>query len=434
MRLLTPLTGAAAIGALVAATPLAFATATCPSFMATTYNAGANAQSIALGDLNGDGMIDIAVANTNGAVHLLMSHGWGMFMPSMQFGAGHAPQSIALGDIDGDSDLDIVLADQGVYDYARQRWQDQGVLICINDGAGNFDPPLLLPFANGHSRPASVALADVNLDGSLDIVVANMDSPTYPVGEIAIVVNLGDGTFKMPEFHLAGIDTNCVATGDFNGDGLMDVAATNHGSASLTVLHGGGGGGLQPAVTIPIGAYPKWVATWDLDHDGIDDIAVLNHYELRVLIDGGASSTYALGLGFSSIAIGDINRDRGDDLIVPESQSRDLRLLFNDGNGNFPTQQSEPTRGSPTRVALGDLDNDGDLDMVFTDATTGTVTVMLNQCVPTGDFDGNGSVDGADLAILLGMWGRCGECAMDLDGDGTVGASDLAILLGAWTL
>src|SRR5262249_58170440 len=123
-------------------------------------------------------------------------------------------------------------------------------------------------------RPYGLRAADLNGDGIPDLVTANEGSSPLHAGSVSVLLGLGDGSFLPPTDYATGTDTEGIAVGDLNGDGIPDLAATNSDyfgygeDSSLSVLLGNGDGSFQPPVTLPSGMTPVGVVIGDLDGDG----------------------------------------------------------------------------------------------------------------------------------------------------------------------
>jgi hypothetical protein len=211
---------------------------------------GAPAQSVAVGDFNGDGKLDLAVATrgTDGywggyyfsnyypglppAVTVLLGNGNGTFttgnsytLPS-PYGlppSSFAPPAMVAADFNGDAQPDLVVTDAG----------DGAVSVLLNSGNGNFTAPASISVGGyyGGESPASVAVADLNGDGRPDIITADAGG-----NAVWVLPNTGNGNFGNPYAFTAGSGPVSVAAGDFNGDGSIDVAAANSGSNNVSVL------------------------------------------------------------------------------------------------------------------------------------------------------------------------------------------------------
>lgn len=190
-------------------------------------------------DFNNDGLLDLAVANTalgSGSISILIGNGDGTFQPATVIRAGNYPRSIAVADFNRDGKLDLAVANEGPAGGG-------GLCILLGNGDGTFLPPVYL---TSGVNPASLAAADFNADGIVDLAVANSEqfqtNPPFKAGSISVLLGKGDGTFGPASFFSAGTTPIAITVADFNGDGKPDLAAANFGGTSLAVLMGNGDG------------------------------------------------------------------------------------------------------------------------------------------------------------------------------------------------
>jgi len=333
---------------------------------------GLNPYSVAVGDFNGDGKPDLAVANnSSNTVSILLGNGDGTFTPAASPATGGKPYSVAVGDFNGDGKPDLAVANYG----------SNTVSILLGNGDGTFTPAAS-PATGSH--PDSVAVGDFNGDGKLDLAVANLFS-----GTVTILLGNGDGTFTPAASPATGTHPYSVAVGDFNGDGKLDLAVANRVSDNVTILLGNGDGTFTPAASPATGTDPISVAVGDFNGDGKLDLAVTADISNNVIIllgngDGTFTAT-PLFLGFGSSpgseAVGDFNGDGKLDLAVADYQNGYVIILLGDGTGNFTaTAWPAQTCSAPISVAVGDFNRDGRLDL--TTACNSTTDVFI---LPQGD-------------------------------------------------
>jgi hypothetical protein len=275
---------------------------------------------VSIGDLNGDGHLDLAVACTYAnVVSVLLGDGTGSFGPHTDFQTGGSPSSVAIGDLNGDGHLDLAVTDS------------DAVSVLLGDGTGSFGPYTL--FSTGGAFVMSIG--DLNGDGHLDLAGADPDSD-------AVSVLLGDGTgsFGPPSEFATGSVAYLVAIGDLNGDGHLDLVAADYGSGAVSVLLGDGTGSFGAHTDFATVGSPVWLAVGDLNGDGLLDVAVTygNSWpdELAgsvLLGDGtgsfGAHIEFTAGYYASSVAIGDLNGDGRPDLAVVAQDSYAVSVLLN---------------------------------------------------------------------------------------------------------
>jgi len=188
-----------------------------------TFAAAVLPGQVAVGDFNGDGKLDVAVLETDyssGGVNVMFGNGNGTFHAPATYLAGTTPYSLAVGDFNGDGKADLAVTD---FSYSSS-----GVNILLNNGAGTFQSAVT--YAAGLA-PAAVAVADINGDGRIDLVVANNND-----NDVSILLSNGDGTFRSPGNYAVGNAPVSVATGDFNGDSKQDIAVLNNSDDNFSVL------------------------------------------------------------------------------------------------------------------------------------------------------------------------------------------------------
>ena len=279
-----------------------------------------------------------------------------------------------------------------------------------------FAPAQLL---QAGSQSVSVALADLNGDGKLDLVTANFGS-----GDVTVLIGNGNGGFAPAKMLAGGGGDFSVAVGDLNRDGKPDLAVANISSIANTVsvFLGDGSGGFGPAANYLTGGYnPRGVAIGDLDGDGNPDLAVTNEYSntLSVLLGNGTgtfgtATTYATGTSPGSVAIGDLTRDGNLDVVVTNMDSASLSLFPGNGSGSLGTPATLPVGPLPVSVTIGDVNGDGRSDLVTADAGSTKVSLLLAN--GQGGFDPATRFDTGTAPYSVAI--------ADLNGDGNV---DLAV-------
>jgi hypothetical protein len=354
---------------------------------------------LAVGDLNGDGKIDVAVAGylylnyirRIGIVSALLGDGQGGLSVSKEF-ASDGGNALAIADLDGDGRSDLAL---GTAD---------GVGAMLGNGLAGF---ALSSFPVGPG-PDSVASADLDGDGDRDLAVSTMNGVAILFGDS------GSRAWSQHTLVHAGTDPNAVLLRDLDSDGAADLIVANGGSNDVSVLRGDGHGGFSPLVTHPVGIWPVALAADDLDHDGALDLVVANRdsNNVSVLLGDGhggfsAASNFGVGEGPLGFAIGDLDGDGHPDLAVASQLSSEITLLRGDGRGGFSGVQSV-FASRVQGVAIGDLNGDGAPDLAAV-TDTGTDVKALTGYFQTalGTFIEKGLGSGGFTALIR-----------DIDGDG----------------
>jgi hypothetical protein len=274
----------------------------------------APASSVAVADVNGDGKPDLVVADYISGVCVLLGNGNGTFQTAVCYGSGkYAAYSVAVADVNGDGKLDLLVAD------------GSGVSVALGNGDGTFQAAV--SYSAGGYGADFVAVADVNGDGKPDLLVANdcISSSNCTNGTVGVLLGNGDGTFQPAvSYGSGGYEADFIAVADVNGDGKLDLLVANYcvssdctTGGSVGVLLGNGYGTFQPANAFVTPGPNKALAVGDFNGDGKVDIA--SGYADALLLgngDGTFQSPLTLGASGWGIAVGDFNRDGRPDLAV----------------------------------------------------------------------------------------------------------------------
>jgi hypothetical protein len=329
---------------------------------------------------------------------------------------GHGPASIAVADLNHDHHPDLVVAN----------FEDGTLTVLLGDGKGRFAPAPGSPFACGPS-PNDIAVADLNGDGNLDLVVANTGTPY-------IAVLLGDGRGRFSPSPHSPFATQSfphvhgVVAADFTGDGKPGVVTDSWGHNQVLMLRGDGAGNLiLPGVLFATGKRPyQRLRSADFNHDGRPDIVTtdMDDNGVSILLGDGrggfrqpAGSPFPAGRAPWEVAIADFNRDGNPDLaVIP--YDRDLTdprqlavtVLLGDGRGGFaarPDSLSLEGCLGPGRIAAGDVNGDGYSDIVVSCAQNNLLIVFW------------GAKEGAFTRSTENVQtGWSGLAVADLEGDG----------------
>jgi hypothetical protein len=368
-------------------------------------------QALALGDVDGDGDVDLVVGNI-GQNRLHLNDGSGWFTDAT---AARLPVdddetvALALVDVDGDSDRDLIVVNEGY---------EQHIKLYLNDGAGAFTDATAgrMPAFCG----ASVAAGDVDRDGDTDVVVGRLNQQNL------LLLNDGAGVFADATATRLPPDadwTNAVALVDVDGDGDPDLVLANSNTSNRLLLNDGTGTfSAAPAGRLPTDRDVTFaVAAADVDGDGDADLVLGNGAlgENRLYFNDGAGGFVdatqprlpAVGASVNAAALADVDGDGDLDLALGHSTAA-VRLLRNDGTGTFMEAPMPPDVGDTRSLAFADVDRDGDADLLvgnrlqnrlllndgngkFTDATAARLPVDkdIALSLAVGDVDGDGDLD-----------------------------------------
>jgi hypothetical protein len=341
-----------------------------PSFArATSYPTGRHPYSLAMGDLNGDGKLDLATANLlSDTVSVLLNRD-GRFQAKVDYRTGSGPSSVAIGDLNGDGKPDLATGNDGA------------VSVLANRGDGTFARHVEL-----EARGAGVAIGDLNGDGRPDLATAG----AYAV---SVLLNRGGGSFEAEVDYRTGSGPASVAIGDLNGDGRPDLVTANGGDDTISVLFNASDGRFQAKHDYGVGIYPDSVALGDLNGDGKPDLVAANGDEstVSVLLNRGEGRFsegryYRTGHWPEEVAIGDLNGDGKPDLATANLTTRDFRsqiagtvsVLPNRGDGTFHRRIDYGSGRGTSSVAIGDLNSDLKPDLATSNSRASTVSVLIN--------------------------------------------------------
>ncbi len=392
-------------------------------------------------DLNGDKRPDwVSITHGSEQFGVVLGTGTGGFSAAIDSWStpddAGSTDAIVAADFNQDGNLDYATVGPDIY-YP-------GINISMGDGAGHFDVPVHYTAGN---NPNALVAGTFNKDKYPDIAVLDQSD-----GMVTVLLNNGDGTLGTPESYPVGAGGGLIETGDFNGDGIPDLIVTNSGDGTVSVLLGNGDGTFQPQVVSPSQSGANYLAVGDFDGDGILDVAVTSFSDpdIEVLLGKGNGSFNAPILVSASalpnacgLAAGDLNHDGRADL-VRCTQLIDngtggrggVGVLLNNGTGpgivSFQAPVAYPVDpvgmngfsvgGSGDGIPrIGDLNNDGNMDIVIADETAypefdgpnigpaillgrGDGTFILNPAHPAiaglnerdialGDFNNDGLLD-----------------------------------------
>jgi hypothetical protein len=231
------------------------------------------------------------------------------------------------------------------------------------------------------ANPLDIVAGDFNGDGIIDLAVPNSSNFS-----VSILLGNGDGSFRAPRTFAAGASPQGETVSDFDGDGFADLAVVNNSAGTVSVLLGKGDGTFQLPQPFEVGSGPTHVAHDDFNGDGFSDLVVTNNNDNNVSVllgagngNFGAQQTYTTGPMPYRVAVGDFNGDGIPDLVVDNLGGSTVSVLLGVGDGSFDPQQTYATGNAPRGVAVGDFNGDGKLDLAVTNYADDTISVLLGR-------------------------------------------------------
>ncbi|MGD1915742.1 MAG: FG-GAP-like repeat-containing protein [Phycisphaerales bacterium] len=425
------------------------------------YLAGEFPSAIALGDVNGDGLIDAVIANEDSRdSSVLLAEAPGRFAVRQELPVGDAPRGLAVADFTGDGVLDalateaddgdlVLLAGRGAGTFEpgialpmgiRTRalltgdltgdglpdvafsGEDEPVAVLAGDGTGGFAAPTLI---DGATEP--LALHDMDLDGDIDIIAIEAAGDS-----LVFILNGGDGTFQEPE-RIFGAGSGLAGTVvvDFNEDSAPDLLAYRRRPGTVFAYRNRGDLRFDTVSSVEIGVDVSGIAADDLDGDGDIDAAVLvsGGVGAVTVIENLGAGGYARGASFPlsgrasprDIEIVDVDRDGTRDILTASYGEDAIQIFRGLGGGLFEPVIGFDAGARPFQLEIAYLNGNGRPDLVATAEQSDEVAVLLHQwpAVCFADFDDDGRLTLFDFLSFQNAFAG-GAASADFDGDGVL--------------
>jgi FG-GAP-like repeat/Secretion system C-terminal sorting domain len=417
---------------------------TWPSQGNVFYSSKGNAEELNTGDFNGDGNLDLVIANGNGNhFACLLGNGSGAFGPQTLL-CGYGSESLLINDFDGDLDLDIIATNSGganppalalsrnngdgtfmdteflpsvptaseaaTSDLNLDGFADivihsaLGFAILSGDGTGNFTEAALIPTNNiSEGGDRTIVLGDFNGDGITDI-----SGNRVAADNVNFLYGLGNMQFTAPETHSDGLSyARCILKSQLNNDVYDDLAVCSNSSDQVFVYWGSPNGMTGPTIFNTPGA-PEGLASFDADEDGDNDLIVAApNANLIYFIPSNNDQTFGAisnfntpnGANANRMDAADINNDGHLDIACAFYQHDAVGVFFGNGDGTFAPAFSYDMDQGPNRAHCADFNNDGAMDFASLNSGIFNVTVVLNNSAYL-TYDGDLAFCAGDSVLL----------------------------------
>lgn len=373
----------------------------------TTYAVGTRPMFIASDDFDADGLTDLVAANSGSDnVSVLLGISGGTFASAVNYSVSSSPYAVTVGDFNGDGNKDLATANYGA--------DNVSVLFGVGDGT----------FGTGRSysvgdKPISIAAADFNGDNKADLSVANYNSDN-----ISILINSGTGTLGTATNYVVGEKPFSVAAANFDTDSDYDLAVANSASSTVSILLNAGTGTFGTATNHSIGTTPHNIKAVDIDGNGVQDLITANYGGSTVsVLKGvgdetfGTASSYSLGTSPEAVVAAKFNSDFWYDLIVADNSVNNYSFLqgYRDGifSNSLFADAVNYTSGlnTPAYAAVDDFNGDNKKDLAIANVSSANINIYVG--VGDGTFvTGNTYGTGGDF---IGT-----DVAADFNSDGKI--------------
>lgn len=328
---------------------------------------------LAVGDIDTDGALDLAMisAGTN-RLSVRFGNNDGTFQSPVLYDTGASPSKVSIANADGLNGTDVLVLSSAA--------GSETVSVFFNDGTGQ----LILPIPGStyfiSEAPSDLHIADLNNDSYPDFITAS-----NTLNEVSVFVNLGDGTYSLPNATTVGSSPTSVHTFDFNGDGNLDLFTSNSGDNTVTALSGNGNGSFGFGGVFQTKISPLFLKSLDANDDGSEDLLVVatGSSEVQVFFGDGQGE---LGLdtttdpGPKALVGLDYNQDGVRDKAVLSENSNTLKIYTGNNKGQYSLFESLSIGlVTPSALITDDFNSDGYPDLALTNSGTGTLVVYTNQ-------------------------------------------------------
>lgn len=446
-------------------------------------NAGATvSSSVAVGDLTGDGMLDVVTANGNwNTVSVFLNHGGrNLVQQGASFWSGNDPIALAITDVNWDGIPDLVVTNAAESDFSVFLGKGNGtflaptteyaiggapltrpvladfvgdgdvdvvvsdnqssVALALGNGDGTFQAASVTnivrpPGSNKSGGALSIASADFNGDGILDFVIGQ--SSTSPGLGLVVFLTQSNGSLGKGVVYAQSDAFSYVAVGDLYQDGKADIVASNWATGAVEVLRGNGDGTFQPPTSIPLPGITNGLVVADLNGDGWPDVAAVGQDSVvYILLNNGKGSlalaaTYPISGVGSEILTADFNNDGKPDLAIAMANTSRVAILLGNGNGTFTAAPDyDTTMSGVYGIAAGDLNNNGNIDLVVTSPSAGFIAVAFGNAdgtfnpptmYPAGSFQPGWTTSPGEVAVSDVNKDGYPDIVYADSGDGSVG-------------